>query len=116
MHFAYIFTVINCSPLCEGNTQAKGPDGGFHGANNLSIDLSTLSDSVCLRCDSVQHEFCHGKAQDWWSAAQTAMTPEQFQDFLDCPMGVNFGLAAMMNICKAVNVELAGNNPYPRKF
>ena len=44
------------------------------------------------------------------------MTPEQFQDFLDGPMGVNFGLAAMMNICKAVNVELAGNNPYPRKF
>lgn len=106
----------------------------------------------------VQHEFRHGKAQNWWAAAQAAMAPgggwddavvknleagffnhsfcptsaegpifciwevregmtsEQFQDFIDGPMGVNFGLAAMMNICKAVNVELAGNTPYPRKF
>jgi hypothetical protein len=43
VHFAYVFTVINYSPLCEGNAQAKGPDGGFYWAKNLFIDLSTLS-------------------------------------------------------------------------
>ncbi|QNI68394.1 hypothetical protein SynBMKMC1_02338 [Synechococcus sp. BMK-MC-1] len=44
------------------------------------------------------------------------ITAEQFQEFIDGPMGVNFGLDAWMNICREINVDLAGNPPYPRKF
>ena len=44
------------------------------------------------------------------------ITSEEFQEFIDGPDGVNFGLGAWMNICREINVELAGNPPYTRKF
>ena len=44
------------------------------------------------------------------------ITAEQFQDFIDGPNGPDFGLGAMLNICREINVELAGQTPYPRKF
>ena len=44
------------------------------------------------------------------------ITAEDFQDVIDGPNGVNFGLGEWMNICKEINVEMAGNTPYPNKF
>ena len=41
---------------------------------------------------------------------------EEFKESIDGPNGVNFGLGAWMNICKEINLELAGNPPYARKF
>ena len=52
----------------------------------------------------VHHEFREG------------ITAEEFQEFIDAPNGVNFGLGAWMNICKEINLELAGKPPYVRKF
>ena len=53
--------------------------------------------------------FASGKVRE-------GITAEEFQDFIDGPNGVNFGLGAWMNICREINVELAGTPPYPRKF
>ncbi|MEC8442307.1 MAG: hypothetical protein VXZ59_08310 [Cyanobacteriota bacterium] len=50
-----------------------------------------------------------------WEVREGIST-EQFQAFLDGPDGPDFGLGAMMNICREINLELAGNTPYPRKF
>ena len=44
------------------------------------------------------------------------ITAEEFQEFIHGPNGVNFGLGAWMNICKGIDLELAGNPPYARKF
>ena len=43
------------------------------------------------------------------------ITAEQFQEFIDSPKGPDFGLGAMMNICKEINVELAQNTPLSKK-
>ena len=50
----------------------------------------------------VHHEFGEG------------ITAEEFQEFIDALNGVNLGLGAWMNICKEINLELAGNPPYVR--
>nr|WP_244279817.1 hypothetical protein [Synechococcus sp. UW179A] len=72
-----------------------------------------------LKAGFYNHCFCpvgpEGPAFCIWEVRE-GITAQQFQDFIDCPNGVNFGLGAWMNICKEINVELAGNPPYPRKF
>ena len=40
----------------------------------------------------------------------------EFQTFIDGPNGPDMGTGALLNICREINVELAGNTPYPRKF
>ena len=52
----------------------------------------------------VHHEFGEG------------ITAEECQEFIDALNGVNFGLGALMYICKEINLELAGNPPYVRTF
>ena len=72
-----------------------------------------------LEAGFYNHAFCpigqEGPAFCIWEVRE-GITAEEFQEFIDGPNGVNFGLAAWMNICKEINVELAGNPPYPRKF
>ena len=55
---------------------------------------------------------------DWrviWEV-RDGISAEEFQEFIDGPNGVNFGLNAWMNICREIDVEMAGQTPYPRKF
>ena len=40
----------------------------------------------------------------------------EFQAFIDGPNGPDLETGALLNICREINVELAGNTPYPRKF
>ena len=65
------------------------------------------------------HAFCpvgpEGPAFCIWEVRE-GITAEEFQEFIDGPNGVNFGLGAWINICREINVEMAGNPPYPRKF
>ena len=65
------------------------------------------------------HSFCpvgpEGPAFCIWEVRE-GITAEEFQDFIDGPNGVNFGLDAWMNICKEINVGMAGATPYSRKF
>ena len=45
------------------------------------------------------------------------ISAEAFQEFIDGPNGVNFGLNALNNCLNQVNTELTGGQtPYPRKF
>ena len=65
--------------------------------------------SVRLDLKALHSAFCIWEVREGISA-------EEFQEFIDGPMGVNFGLGAWMNICREIDLELAGNAPYPRKF
>ena len=56
-----------------------------------------------------------GPAYCIWEVRE-GISAEQFQEFIDGPNGVNFGLGAWMNICREINLELAGTPPYPRNF
>ncbi len=45
------------------------------------------------------------------------ITAEAFQEFIDGPTGPGFGLNALINICKPIDVSLMnGQTPYPRLF
>ena len=72
-----------------------------------------------LQAGFYNHSFCpigpEGPAFCIWEVRE-GITAEEFQEFIDGPNGVNFGLGAWMNICKEINLELAGNPPYVRKF
>ena len=54
-----------------------------------------------------------GPAFCLWEVRE-GITAEEFQEFIDGPNGVNFGLGALMNICKEINVEMERNPPCPR--
>ena len=72
-----------------------------------------------LKAGFYNHSFCpvgpEGPAFCIWEVRE-GITAEEFQEFIDGPNGVNFGLGAWMNICREINIEMAGNPPYPRKF
>ena len=57
-----------------------------------------------------------GYAGDLEEAMRRAFYDE-FQDFIDGPDGVNFGLVALNNNVMQLNLELTGGQtPYERKF
>lgn len=56
-----------------------------------------------------------GPAYCIWEARE-GITIEQFQEFIDGPNGPDFGVGAFMNIVREINVDLAGDPPYQRKF
>ncbi|MEJ6658203.1 MAG: hypothetical protein QNL17_05270 [Synechococcus sp. ChSW.bin.154] len=87
---------------------AMAPGGGWDDAVEKNLEAGFFNHSFCP-ISSEGPVFCIWEVRE-------GITYEQFQDFIDGPMGVNFGLKAMMNICKLINLELAGNTPYPRKF
>lgn len=92
----------------------------------------------------VQHEFRAGTSKKWFETVQKALAPGggwddavtrnlegpafciwevrdgisdvEFQAFIDSPNGPDMGTGALLNICREINVELAGTTPYPRKF
>ena len=72
-----------------------------------------------LRLAFFNHSFCpigpDGPAFCIWEVRE-GISSEEFQELIDVSMGVNFGLAAWMNICREIDVQIAGNAPYPRKF
>ena len=51
-----------------------------------------------------------GPAFCLWEVRE-GITAEEFQAFIDGPNGVNFGLGALMNICKEINVEDERKSP-----
>jgi hypothetical protein len=87
---------------------AMAPAGGWDEAIAKNLEAGFFN-----------HSFCpiglEGPALCIWEVRE-GISAEEFQEFIDGPMGVNFGLGAWMNICREIDVELAGNAPYPRKF
>ena len=49
--------------------------------------------------------------------AKEGITEAQFQEFIDGPMGPNFGIGAMNNNISKIDLELTGGQaPYERKL
>ena len=87
---------------------AMSPGGGWDDAVAENLKAGFYNHSF----NPISEE---GPAFCIWEVRE-GITAEQFQEFIDGPKGPDFGLGAMMNICKEINVELAQNTPYPRKF
>lgn len=107
-HVQHEFRAGKAPQWWETAQAAMAPGGGWDEAvaNNLEAGF-------------YNHAFCpigpEGPAYCIWEVRE-GISAESFQEFIDGPNGVNFGLGAWMNICKEINLELAGSPPYPRKF
>jgi len=84
------------------------PGGGWDAAVAVNLEAGFYNHSFCP-VGPEGPAFCIWEVRDGISA-------EEFQEFIDGPNGVNFGLNAWMNICRKIDVEMAGQTPYPRKF
>jgi hypothetical protein len=87
---------------------AMAPGGGWDEAVAKNLEAGFYNHCFC----PISPE---GPAFCIWEVRE-GISAEQFQEFIDGPNGVNFGLGAWMNICREINLELAGTPPYPRKF
>ena len=107
-HVHHEFRAAKAQQWWETTQKAMAPGGGWDEAvaNNLKDGF-------------YNHCFCplgpEGLACCIWEVRE-GISSQQFQDFIDGPNCVNFRLGASMNICKAINVEMAGNPPYTRTF
>ena len=107
-HVHHEFRAGKAQKWWETAKAAMAPGGGWDDAVAKNLEAGFYN-----------HAFCpigpEGPAYCIWEVRE-GITAEDFQEFIDGPNGVNFGLGAWMNICKEINVEMAGNPPYPRKF
>ena len=107
-HFQHEFRIGKSETWWETAQLAMAPGGGWDEAVAKNLEAGFFN-----------HSFCpigpEGPAFCIWEVRE-GISAEEFQEFIDGPMGVNFGLGAWMNICREIDVELAGNAPYPRKF
>ena len=107
-HVQHEFRAGTSQTWWEAAQAAMAPGGGWDDAVAKNLEAGFYN-----------HAFCpigpDGPAFCIWEVRED-ISLEDFQAFIDGPMGVNFGLNAWMNICREINIELAGNPPYPRKF
>ena len=107
-HVHHEFRAGKAQQWWETAQAAMAPGGGWDEAVAKNLEAGFYNHSFC----PVGPE---GPAFCIWEVRE-GITAEEFQEFIDGPNGVNFGLGAWMNICREINVEMAGNPPYPRKF
>ena len=107
-HVHHEFRAGKSQQWWETAQAAMAPGGGWDEAVAKNLEAGFYN-----------HSFCpigpEGPAFCIWEVRE-GITAEEFQEFIDGPNGVNFGLAAWMNICREINIEMAGSPPYPRKF
>ena len=107
-HVHHEFRAGKAQQWWETAQAAMAPGGGWDEAVAKNLEAGFHN-----------HSFCpigpEGPAFCIWEVRE-GITAEEFQEFIDGPNGVNFGLGAWMNICREINVEMAGPPPYPRKF
>ena len=107
-HVHHEFRAGKAQQWWETAQAAMAPGGGWDEAVAKNLEAGFYN-----------HSFCpigpEGPAFCIWEVRE-GITAEEFQEFIDGPNGVNFGLGAWMNICREINVEMAGTPPYPRKF
>lgn len=107
-HVHHEFRAGKAQQWWETAQAAMAPGGGWDEAVAKNLEAGFYNHSFC----PVGPE---GPAFCIWEVRE-GITAEEFQEFIDGPNGVNFGLGAWMNICREINLEMAGNPPYPRKF
>ena len=89
--------------------KALAPGGGWDEAVAKNLEAGFYNHSA----NGIAEE---GPVYCIWETREE-ITAEQFQEFIDGPNGPDFGLGALMNICKQINPELMGGaTPYERKF
>ena len=74
----------------------------------------------CLKLGFFNHAFMpvaqNGPIYCIWEAKE-GISEAQFQEFIDGPMGPNFGIGAMNNNISKIDLELTGGQaPYERKI
>lgn len=75
------------------------PGGGWDEAVSKNLEAGFYNHSFCP-IGPESPAFCIWKVRE-------GITAEEFQDCIDGPNGVNFGLTAWMNICREINVDMA---------
>ena len=80
---------------------AMAPGGGWDEAVAKNLEAGFYN-----------HSFCPVGPEGYLLHLGNRSYSGEFQEFIDGPNGVNFGLGAWMNICREINVEMAGNPPY----
>ena len=107
-HVHHEFRAGKAQQWWETAQAAMAPGGGWDEAVAKNLEAGFYN-----------HSFCpigpEGPAFCIWEVRE-GITAEEFQEFIDGPNGVNFGLGAWMNTCREINVEMAGTPTYPRKF
>ena len=100
-HVHHEFRAGKAQQWWEAAQVAMAPGGGWDEAVAKNLEAGFYN-----------HSFCpigpEGPAFCIWEVRE-GITAEEFQEFIDGPNGVNFGLGAWMNICREINVEIAGN-------
>ena len=100
-HVHHEFRAGKAQQWWETAQAAMAPGGGWDEAVAKNLEAGFYNHSFC----PVGPE---GPAFCIWEVRE-GITAEEFQEFIDGPNGVNFGLGAWMNICREINVEMAGN-------
>ena len=102
-HVHHEFRAGKAQQWWETAQAAMAPGGGWDEAVAKNLEAGFYN-----------HSFCpigpEGPAFCIWEVRE-GITAEEFQEFIDGPNGVNFGLGAWMNICREINVEMAGTPP-----
>ena len=107
-HVQHEFRIGTSQEWWKTAQAAMAPGGGWDAAVAKNLEAGFYNHCFCPIASE-------GPAFCIWEVRE-GITGEEFQTFIDGPMGVNFGLGAWMNICREIDVELAGATPYPRKF
>ncbi len=107
-HVQHEFRAGKAQQWWETAQKALAPGGGWDDAVKMNLEAGFYNHSF----NPIGLE---GPAFCIWEVKE-GITAEQFQDFIDGPNGPDFGLGAMLNICREINLELAGGTPYPRQF
>ena len=102
------FRVGKAQQWWETAQTAMSPGGGWDEAVAKNLQAGFYNYSFC----SIGPE---GPAFCIWEVCE-GITAAEFQEFIAGPKRVNFGLGARMNICKEINLELAGKPPYVRNL
>ena len=85
---------------------AMAPGGGWEEAVVVNKEEGGFNHSVNA-VTSDGHIYCIWETKE-------GITAEEFQEFIDGPTGPDFGLNALMNLCKPIDVSLMnGQRHYP---
>ena len=107
-HVHHEFRAGKAAQWWQAAQAAMAPGGGWDDAVAKNLEAGFYN-----------HAFCpvgpEGPAFCIWEVRE-GISDVEFQAFIDSPNGPDMGTGALLNICREINLELAGNTPYPRKF
>ena len=107
-HVQHEFRAGTSQKWFETVQKALAPGGGWDDAVTRNLEAGFYNH--CFNPTGLEGPaFCIWEVRD-------GISDVEFQAFIDGPNGPDMGTGALLNICREINVELAGTTPYPRKF